>query len=145
MNKQNSYGIKSINTEAVNRIQPEEMIFDVMSWLREADFESINIDLIYGLPYQTLESFKKTIEKTIELNPDRIAVFNFAYVPWLKPLQKNIIEEALPPAEVKLDILKMTIEKLTKAGYVFIGMDHFAKPDDELAVAQRKGELHKEM
>ena len=141
-----SFGIQDFDPkvqEAVNRIQPEKMIFDVMSWLREADFESINIDLIYGLPYQTLESFEKTIEKTIELNPDRIAVFNFAYVPWLKPLQKNIIEEALPPAEVKLDILKMTIEKLTKAGYVFIGMDHFAKPDDELAVAQRKGELHR--
>ncbi len=141
-----SFGIQDFDPkvqEAVNRIQPEEMIFNVMKWLRDENFESINIDLIYGLPYQTLETFEKTIEKTIELNPDRIAVFNFAYVPWLKPLQKNIIEEALPPAHVKLDILKMTIEKLTNAGYVFIGMDHFAKPDDELAVAQRKGELHR--
>ena len=141
-----SFGIQDFNPkvqEAVNRIQPEEMIFNVMKWAREAGFESVNIDLIYGLPYQTLETFTDTIEKTIKLNPDRIAVFNFAYVPWLKPLQRNIIEEALPPAQVKLDILKMTIEKLTDAGYVFIGMDHFAKPDDELAVAQRERTLHR--
>ncbi len=141
-----SFGIQDFNPkvqEAVNRIQPEEMIFNVMKWAREAGFESVNIDLIYGLPYQTLETFTDTIEKTIKLNPDRIAVFNFAYVPWLKPLQRNIIEEALPPAQVKLDILKMTIEKLTDAGFVFIGMDHFAKPDDELAVAQRERTLHR--
>ncbi len=141
-----SFGIQDFNPkvqEAVNRIQPEEMIFNVMKWAREAGFESVNIDLIYGLPYQTLETFTDTVEKTIKLNPDRIAVFNFAYVPWLKPLQRNIIEEALPPAQVKLDILKMTIEKLTDAGYIFIGMDHFAKPDDELAVAQRERTLHR--
>ncbi len=141
-----SFGIQDFDPkvqEAVNRIQPEEMIFNVMKWARDAGFESVNIDLIYGLPYQTLETFTDTVEKTIKLNPDRIAVFNFAYVPWLKPLQRNIIEEALPPAQVKLDILKMTIEKLTDAGYVFIGMDHFAKPDDELAVAQRERTLHR--
>lgn len=141
-----SFGIQDFNPkvqEAVNRIQPEEMIFNVMKWARDAGFESINIDLIYGLPYQTLDTFTDTVEKTIKLNPDRIAVFNFAYVPWLKPLQRNIIEEALPPAQVKLDILKMTIEKLTDAGYIFIGMDHFAKPDDELAVAQRERTLHR--
>ena len=141
-----SFGIQDFNPkvqEAVNRIQPEDMIFNVMKWARDAGFESVNIDLIYGLPYQTLETFTDTVEKTIKLNPDRIAVFNFAYVPWLKPLQRNIIEEALPPAQVKLDILKMTIEKLTDAGYIFIGMDHFAKPDDELAVAQRERTLHR--
>lgn len=141
-----SFGIQDFNykvQEAVNRIQPEEMIFDVMSWIRQAGFESVNIDLIYGLPYQTLETFTDTIEKTIKLNPDRIAVFNFAYVPWLKRLQRNIDEKALPKPEEKLKILQMTIEKLTKAGYVFIGMDHFAKPDDELAVAQRERTLHR--
>lgn len=141
-----SFGIQDFNPkvqEAVNRIQPEDMIFNVMKWARDTGFESVNIDLIYGLPYQTLETFTDTVEKTIKLNPDRIAVFNFAYVPWLKPLQRNIIEEALPPAQVKLDILKMTIEKLTDAGYIFIGMDHFAKPDDELAVAQRERTLHR--
>ncbi|NPA51483.1 MAG: oxygen-independent coproporphyrinogen III oxidase [Aquificae bacterium] len=141
-----SFGIQDFDPKvqkAVNRIQPEDMIFNIMKWTREAGFESVNIDLIYGLPYQTLETFTDTVEKTIKLNPDRIAVFNFAYVPWLKPLQRNIIEEALPPAQEKLDILKMTIEKLTNAGYVFIGMDHFAKPNDELAVAQRERTLHR--
>ncbi|WP_457642324.1 oxygen-independent coproporphyrinogen III oxidase [Persephonella sp.] len=141
-----SFGIQDFNPkvqEAVNRIQPEKLIFDVMSWIRKADFESVNIDLIYGLPYQTLETFTETVEKVIKLNPDRIANFNFAYVPWLKRLQRKINEEALPPPQEKLDILKMTIEKLTEAGYLFIGMDHFAKPDDELAVAQRERTLHR--
>ncbi|MGC8941789.1 MAG: oxygen-independent coproporphyrinogen III oxidase [Sulfurihydrogenibium sp.] len=141
-----SFGIQDFNPkvqEAVNRIQPEDMIFDLMNWLREAQFESINIDLIYGLPYQTLETFSETIDKTIKLNPDRIAVFNFAYVPWLKRLQRIIDEKTLPPPEEKLRILQMTIEKLTKAGYIFIGMDHFAKPNDELAIAQRERTLHR--
>lgn len=141
-----SFGIQDFNPkvqQAVNRIQPEEMIFDVMRWIREAGFESVNIDLIYGLPYQTVETFADTIEKTIKLNPDRIAVFNFAYVPWLKRLQRNIDESALPKPEEKLKILQITIEKLVKAGYIFIGMDHFAKPNDELAVAQRERTLHR--
>ena len=141
-----SFGIQDFNPkvqEAVNRIQPEEMIFNVMEWIREADFESVNIDLIYGLPYQTLETFSETIDKVIKLNPDRIANFNYAHVPWLKRLQRMIDESALPPPQEKLDILKMTIEKLTDAGYIFIGMDHFAKPDDELAVAQRERTLHR--
>ncbi len=141
-----SFGIQDFNPkvqEAVNRIQPEEMIFNVMKWFRESGFESVNIDLIYGLPYQTLETFSETVDKTIELNPDRIAVFNFAYVPWLKRLQRNINEKTLPPPEEKLKILQMTIDKLTKAGYIFIGMDHFAKPNDELTVAQRERTLHR--
>lgn len=141
-----SFGIQDFNPkvqQAVNRIQPEEMIFDVMKWIRQSKFESVNIDLIYGLPYQTVETFEDTIEKTIKLNPDRIAVFNFAYVPWLKRLQRNIDENTLPKPEEKLKILQMTIEKLTKAGYIFIGMDHFAKPNDELAVAQRQRTLHR--
>ncbi len=141
-----SFGIQDFNPkvqEAVNRIQPEEMIFNVMEWIREADFESVNIDLIYGLPYQTLETFSETIDKVIKLNPDRIANFNYAHVPWLKRLQRMIDESALPPPQEKLDILKMTIEKLTDAGYIFIGMDHFAKPNDELAVAQRERTLHR--
>ena len=99
------------------------------------------VDVIYGLPYQTRETFRETLKKTIELDPDRIVVFNFAYVPWLKPTQKNIPQEALPPAEEKLEILKMTIEELTNNQYLFIGMDHFAKTNDELAIAQRNGTL----
>ncbi|MBD6615549.1 oxygen-independent coproporphyrinogen III oxidase [Komarekiella sp. 'clone 1'] len=139
-----SFGIQDFNRQvqvAVNRVQPEEMLFDVMSWIKEAKFESVNVDLIYGLPYQTRETFRETVKKTIELDPDRIVVFNFAYVPWLKPTQKNIPQEALPVPQEKLEILKMTIEELTSNQYLFIGMDHFAKTNDELAIAQRNGTL----
>jgi oxygen-independent coproporphyrinogen-3 oxidase len=141
-----SFGIQDFNPQvqaAINRVQPEEMLFDVMDSIRVAGFESVNVDLIYGLPYQTLATFRDTIRKTIQLNPDRIAVFNFAYVPWLKPVQKHLPIEALPTAAEKLAILQMTIEELTSNGYVYIGMDHFAKPDDELAIAQREGQLHR--
>ena len=141
-----SFGIQDFNPQvqtAINRIQPETMLFQVMEWIREAGFESVNVDLVYGLPHQTLETFRETIAKTIQLNPDRIAVFSFAYVPWLKAVQKLLPEEALPSGEEKLKILQMSIDELTNQGYVFIGMDHFAKPDDELAIAQRNGELHR--
>ncbi|MGA9379807.1 MAG: oxygen-independent coproporphyrinogen III oxidase [Phormidium sp.] len=141
-----SFGIQDFNPrvqEAVNRVQPEAMLFETMEWIREAGFESVNVDLIYGLPYQTLDTFKDTILKTLKLNPNRIAVFNFAYVPWLKPIQRQLPQDSLPLALEKLNILQMTIEELTANGYVFIGMDHFAKPDDELAIAQREGELHR--
>ncbi|MBI4784548.1 MAG: oxygen-independent coproporphyrinogen III oxidase [Oscillatoriophycideae cyanobacterium NC_groundwater_1537_Pr4_S-0.65um_50_18] len=141
-----SFGIQDFNLkvqEAVNRVQPESMLFDVMQWSREAGFESVNVDLIYGLPFQTLDTFRDTIRKTIQLNPDRIAVFNFAYVPWLKPIQRRIPQDALPSADEKLKILQMAIEELTQHGYQYIGMDHFAKPDDELSIAQREGQLHR--
>lgn len=141
-----SFGIQDFDPrvqEAVNRIQTEAMLFEAMEWIREAGFESVNVDLIYGLPYQTLETFEKTISKTLKLNPDHIAVFNFAYVPWIKPIQRQLPQDSLPLALEKLSILQMTIEELTANGYVFIGMDHFAKPDDELAIAQREGELHR--
>jgi oxygen-independent coproporphyrinogen-3 oxidase len=114
-----------------------------MSWIREAEFKGANVDLIYGLPFQTLETFKETIKKTIELNPDRIALFNFAYMPWLKAVQKNIFETDLPKTAEKLAIFQMTIEKLNHSGYVYIGMDHFARPNDELAIAQQEGKLHR--
>lgn len=141
-----SFGIQDFNLQvqkAVNRIQPENMLFKVMDWMREAGFESVNVDLIYGLPLQNLDTFRDTVHKTIQLDPDRIAVFNFAYVPWLKPAQRRISQQALPQASEKLDILQMTIEELTQNGYQFIGMDHFAKPQDELAVAQREGQLQR--
>ncbi len=139
-----SMGVQDFDEEvqkAINRIQPEELMKRVMKELRDLGFTSINIDLIYGLPHQTYEKFEKTIEKTIELSPDRVAVFNFAFVPWLKPLQRKLDPSTLPPPEEKLKILEMTVEKFQDAGYVFIGMDHFAKPEDELSVAQQKGEL----
>ncbi|WP_338038706.1 oxygen-independent coproporphyrinogen III oxidase [Neosynechococcus sphagnicola] len=141
-----SFGIQDFNPQvqaAVNRVQPEAMLFEVMDWIRDAGFESVNVDLIYGLPYQTLETFQDTVRKTLQLNPDRVAVFNFAYVPWLKPVQKKMPQEAMPKAAEKLKILHMTIAELTAGGYVFIGMDHFAKPNDELAIAQRAGQLHR--
>jgi oxygen-independent coproporphyrinogen-3 oxidase len=141
-----SFGIQDFNTkvqETINRVQPEEMLFNVMSWMREANFESVNVDLIYGLPYQTVDTFKETIEKTIKLNPDRIAVFNFAYIPWIKPVQKNLPEDQLPNSHEKLELLHTAIDQLQGAGYYFIGMDHFAKPNDELAIAQQQGKLHR--
>ena len=141
-----SFGIQDFDLKvqkAVNRVQPESMLFDVMDWSRDAGFDSVNVDLIYGLPHQTLATFTNTVEKTLQLNPDRIAVFNFAYVPWMKPVQKHIAQEDLPSPNEKLQILQMTIEQLTQGGYQYIGMDHFAKPDDELSVAQRQGQLHR--
>jgi oxygen-independent coproporphyrinogen-3 oxidase len=139
-----SFGIQDFNPQvqaAVNRIQSKELLFNVMDWIRQAQFDSVNVDLIYGLPYQSLQTFEETIQNTVDLNPDRIAIFNFAYVPWLKPVQKQIAEHALPSPQEKLEILQMAIASLTRDGYFYIGMDHFAKPDDELAVAQRNGTL----
>ncbi|WP_448527160.1 oxygen-independent coproporphyrinogen III oxidase [Parathermosynechococcus lividus] len=141
-----SFGIQDFNPTvqaAINRIQPESMLFNVMDWIRAAGFESVNVDLIYGLPYQTVDSFRETVEKTLALNPDRIAVFNFAYIPWMKPIQKRMPASEMPSSAEKLQILQQTIAQLTDAGYVFIGMDHFAKPNDELAIAQQTGKLHR--
>ncbi|XFA73967.1 oxygen-independent coproporphyrinogen III oxidase [Thermosynechococcaceae cyanobacterium Okahandja] len=139
-----SFGIQDFDPQvqrAVNRVQPEALLFEVMDWIRAADFESVNIDLIYGLPFQTRRSFQETIAKTLRLNPDRIAVFSFAYLPTLKPVQKKLPVAALPTVSEKLGILQQVIQSLTTNGYQYIGMDHFAKPEDELAIAQRRGTL----
>ena len=139
-----SMGLQDLDEKvqrAINRVQPYELMERTMKRLRDLGFESVNLDLIYGLPYQTRESFERTVEKVIELNPDRLAVYSFAYVPWVKPIQKYIDPQTLPSAEEKLSILEMVIEKFQDAGYVYIGMDHFAKPEDELATAQREGKL----
>jgi oxygen-independent coproporphyrinogen III oxidase len=141
-----SMGVQDFNKkvqEAVNRIQSEEITRDAVAWSRQLGFTSVNIDLIYGLPYQTVDSFAETIEKIIDISPDRIAVFNFAHVPWLKPHQKLIHPDDMPSPDKKLHILKYTIERLSEAGYWYIGMDHFAKPDDELAIAQRNKTLYR--
>jgi oxygen-independent coproporphyrinogen-3 oxidase len=124
-------------------VQPEDLTRRVVGWVRALGFESINLDLMYGLPFQSAESFAKTVDATIDIDPDRIALFNFAYVPWMKKHQKVIRPEDLPVPEEKLEILKMSTEKLTRAGYVFIGMDHFAKPDDELAIALKEKKLYR--
>lgn len=141
-----SMGVQDFNEKvqkAVNRIQPEEVTRRVVAWVHELGFESLNTDLIYGLPFQTANDFEKTIDTTIDIAPNRIALFNFAHVPWMKKHMKLIRPEDLPAPEEKLHILKMSIEKLTAAGYVFIGMDHFAKPDDELAVALKEKKLYR--
>jgi oxygen-independent coproporphyrinogen-3 oxidase len=127
----------------VNRVQPRDLTFKVFKWIESLGFESVNVDLIYGLPFQTLDSFRETLRETIHLSPNRIAVFNYAHVPWLKPHQKLIHPEDLPSPDAKLDILKMTIELLTSHGYEYIGMDHFARPDDELAIARKEKTLYR--
>jgi len=129
--------------KAVNRIQPEDITRQAVQWTRELGFKSINLDLMYGLPFQTIESFSKTVDKIIDISPDRIAVFNYAHVPWLKKHMALIHEEDLPAPEIKLELLKMSIEKLHTAGYIFIGMDHFAKPDDDLSVALKQKKLYR--
>jgi len=130
--------------EAVHRIQPREMTEQVLGWVRDLGFSSVNFDLIYGLPHQTVESFNRTLDSVLELSPDRLAVFSYAHVPWVKPAQKILEQKILPTAEVKLQLLKMVIERLTENNrYVYIGMDHFARPNDELAVAQKKKELQR--
>ena len=141
-----SMGVQDFNDKvqkAVNRIQPEDITRQAVQWIRELDYHSINLDLIYGLPFQTVDTFADTVDKIIDINPDRIAVFNYAHVPWMKKHMALIHPEDIPAAEIKLEILKMTIEKLVGAGYEFIGMDHFAKPDDELAIAMREKKLYR--
>src|SRR5205085_8225057 len=130
--------------EAVHRIQPRAMTEQVLDWVRELGFSSVNFDLIYGLPHQTVESFNRTLDAVLSLQPDRLAVFSYAHVPWVKPAQKILEHKVLPSPEVKLQLLKAVIERLTENNrYVYIGMDHFARPDDELAVAQRRKKLQR--
>ncbi len=129
--------------KAVNRIQPEDITRQTVEWVRELGFHSINLDLIYGLPHQKVDTFADTVDRIINISPDRIAVFNYAHVPWMKKHMALIHPEDLPSPDTKLQILKMTIEKLTSAGYIFIGMDHFAKPEDELAAALRDKKLYR--
>jgi len=142
-----SMGVQDFNPkvqEAVHRIQPREMTQQAMDWMRELGYGSINLDLIYGLPHQTPESFNETLDTVLEMEPDRLAVFSYAHVPWVKPSQKILEHKILPAPETKLQVLKLVIEKLTANDlYVYIGMDHFAKPSDELAVAQRRKQLQR--
>ncbi len=129
--------------KAVNRIQTEEETMAALQGARDVGFKSISIDLIYGLPLQNVKNFGKTLDKVLAVDPDRLSVFNYAHLPEMFKPQRRIDEAQLPAPEVKLEILQMTIERLTNEGYVYIGMDHFAKPNDELAVAQREGHLYR--
>ncbi|MFN3398255.1 MAG: oxygen-independent coproporphyrinogen III oxidase, partial [Sulfurimicrobium sp.] len=135
-----SMGVQDLDEtvqKAVNRVQPEALIRQVFGWLREAGFDSINIDLMVGLPHQSVASFTPTLDKIIALGPDRLAVFNYAHVPWMKKHQKLIPESALPDLPTKLALQKLIMERLAAEGYVYIGMDHFAKADDEIVKAQK--------
>ncbi len=129
--------------QAVNRFNSIAEVERLVATARDVGFSSINMDLIYGLPHQTKASFLTTISHINQLRPDRISLFNYAHMPHRFKTQKHINSEDLPPANVKLDILHSSIDALTKAGYVYIGMDHFALPDDELSLAQKNGELHR--
>jgi oxygen-independent coproporphyrinogen-3 oxidase len=141
-----SLGVQDFDPDiqkAVNRVQSAELTRDIAEHARSLGFKSINMDLMYGLPLQTVDTFTSTLQQTIELQPDRIAVYNYAHLPERFKPQRRISETELPSADVKLDILQHTIGLLTGAGYVYIGMDHFARPDDELALAQQNGTLHR--
>jgi oxygen-independent coproporphyrinogen-3 oxidase len=129
--------------KAVNRIQTAEQTFGALRTARAAGFRSISMDLIYGLPLQSVDSFIATLERVLEADPDRLSVFNYAHLPHVFKPQRRINEADLPSPDQKLEMLRQIGEHLSAAGYVYIGMDHFAKPDDELAVAQREGQLYR--
>jgi oxygen-independent coproporphyrinogen-3 oxidase len=128
---------------AVNRVQSEEETANVITSARANGFQSISVDLIYGLPHQTVMGFNRTLERVLAMDPDRLSIYNYAHLPSLFKPQRRIAEPDLPSGDTKLQILALAIKKLTEAGYVFIGMDHFAKPNDEMAIAQRQGRLHR--
>lgn len=141
-----SLGVQDFNPEvqkAVNRIQTKEETFEVLEGAREAGFLSVNVDLIYGLPKQTEKGFLETLDLVLEAEPDRFSIFNYAHMPSMFPTQKKMNEADMPSADEKLAILHSATERLLEAGYVYIGMDHFAKPDDELAIAQRNETLYR--
>jgi oxygen-independent coproporphyrinogen-3 oxidase len=141
-----SVGIQDFDPEvqrAVNRIQSEEETRTVIDAARAHGFTSVNVDLIYGLPKQTLAGFSATLDKVLSASPDRIALYGYAHVPHLFKPQRRIAIDDLPSADAKLGILALAIDKLGAAGYVYIGMDHFARPDDTLAAAQRQRKLHR--
>ena len=141
-----SFGIQDFNEKvqiAVHRVQPYEITKNAMDLARKYNMVSVNTDLIYGLPYQSLETFKETLSLALTLSPDRFAVFNYAHVPWLKKTMRKIDETTLPLPDEKLQIMQYTIDFLTSHGYKMVGMDHFAKPEDELFKAIEKGELHR--
>ncbi len=141
-----SFGVQDLNEQVqktIHRIQPYETTQNVMNIAREAGIKSINIDLIYGLPHQNRKTFNETVKEIIKLNPDRLAVFNYAHVPWLMKTMRKFDETTFAPPSEKLEILKDTIDFFTTNGYKMVGMDHFAKPEDELFKAIEKGELHR--
>ena len=141
-----SFGVQDFDPavqKAVHRIQPAEQVFALMAAARQIGFESINVDLIYGLPLQTPESFRRTLAQLTELRPDRVALYGYAHLPTRFKPQRRIVTAELPGAAEKLAMLSASLDTLGEAGYVYVGMDHFALPDDALAVAKRQGRLHR--
>jgi oxygen-independent coproporphyrinogen-3 oxidase len=141
-----SFGVQDFDEKVqkeIHRIQPYDITKNAVDLARKYGIESINVDLIYGLPYQTFESFKSTLSQAYELNPDRLAVFNYAHVPWMKKTMRKFDETTIPTPDVKLQIFQYTIDFFEQNGYKMVGMDHFAKPEDELFTAIKKGELHR--
>jgi oxygen-independent coproporphyrinogen III oxidase len=141
-----SFGVQDFDPDvqaAVNRIQSEEQVIELVQAAREAGFASVSVDLIYGLPLQTVDSFDVTLDKIITLRPDRIATYSYAHLPQLFKAQRLIRPEDMPPPERKMELLELTIRRLTEAGYVYIGMDHFALPEDELTLAKENGTLQR--
>ncbi|PXX96404.1 oxygen-independent coproporphyrinogen III oxidase [Halomonas sp. LBP4] len=141
-----SFGVQDFDADvqqAVNRIQSEEQVVALVQAAREAGFQSVSVDLIYGLPLQTVASFDVTLDKIIALRPDRIAAYSYAHLPELFKAQRLIRPEDMPPPERKLELLELTIRRLSAAGYVYIGMDHFALPEDELSLARENGTLQR--
>jgi oxygen-independent coproporphyrinogen-3 oxidase len=141
-----SIGVQDFDPEvqkAVHRAQTEEETRRVIGEARAAGFRSVNVDLIYGLPKQTLDGFNRTLDRVIALDPDRIALYSYAHLPKVFMPQRRIAQADLPSAESKLQIMSLAIGRLTRAGYLYIGMDHFARPDDELAIAQTQGRLQR--
>ena len=129
--------------ETIKRLQSYELTKALVDKARSLGYGGVNIDLIYGLPFQSLDRFRETVEQILQLRPDRLALYNYAHVPWISPWQKTMPEEAMPGPDAKFDIFRMAIAAFLRAGYHYIGMDHFALPDDELAVAFREGTLHR--
>jgi oxygen-independent coproporphyrinogen-3 oxidase len=141
-----SLGVQDIDPQvqkAVNRIQDPQATLDMIQDSRRLGFNSVSVDLIYGLPLQTVESFTRTIDTVVEARPDRLAVYNYAHLPHIFRAQRMIDAKDIPSPETKLQLMELTIDKLTSLGYVYIGMDHFALPDDELTIAQREGGLQR--
>ena len=141
-----SFGVQDFDPEvqkAVHRIQPTEQVFSLVAAARQLGFESINVDLIYGLPRQTPESFDRTLAQVADLRPDRIALYAYAHLPERFKPQRRIINADLPGASAKVAMLARSLDAFSQAGYVYVGMDHFALPDDALAVAKRQGRLHR--
>ncbi|MCU0636092.1 MAG: oxygen-independent coproporphyrinogen III oxidase [Gemmatimonadaceae bacterium] len=141
-----SYGVQDLDADvqqAIGRVQPESVVRAACDLAREEGFTELNIDLIYGLPRQTPASFARTIGTVLGLQPERVACFGYAHVPWQRPHQKRIEERSLPSSHTRLDLFRVAVERFTSAGYAWLGLDHFARPDDPLAVAAQERRLHR--